>query len=109
MISINWKSCLEKFEYAYSTFFLTVYSTEMIPLILTDGASEEEAGSVQVDFSLNRNIFLLSYLITFCLIFLRWKKVLRVFLSNRPLFFYYSQLFPPVFGPPIPSLNLVLL
>jgi len=59
------------------------YSGGPLVVILSGGASEgDEAGGAS-DFALIQLIFLVIYFITFCLLVLRWKKVIQVVTKER--------------------------
>lgn len=91
---INLVDLLNKFEKVFVVLSLFHYSAALLPVILTGGASEGDGSSMQsVDFSLNRNLFLLNYLIVFALLALRWKKSLQVLRGNYLIFGLITLIF----------------
>ena len=77
---------LRIFEYIFSICSLVHISQAIVPLILTNGSSEGDGVDVRaLDLSINAKISLLIYIITFCLLAVRWKRVLATLSSNKYL------------------------
>ncbi len=94
LISVDLKNLLNKFENIFVVVSIFLYSADVIPLILSGGASEGDGFDyASANLSLNRNLFLLNYLIAFALLALRWKKSLA-FLQGNYLFFALTALLP---------------
>lgn len=74
------------FEYIFSIFSLVHISQAIAPLILTKGANEGDGVDVRaLDLSINAKISLLIYIVTFCLLAIRWKRVLATISSNKSI------------------------
>ena len=74
------------FEYLFSICSLIHISQAIAPLILTNGSSEGDGVDVRaLDLSINAKISLLIYIITFCLLAIRWKKVLGTLARNKSI------------------------
>lgn len=74
------------FEYVFSICSLIHISQAIAPLILTNGSSEGDGVDVRtVDLSINAKISILIYLVTFCLLAIRWKKVLSTLTRNKSI------------------------
>lgn len=74
------------FEYIFSICSLLHVSQAIVPLILTNGASEGDGVDVlTLDLSINAKISLLIYAVTFCLLAIRWKRVVNTIFSNSSL------------------------
>ena len=72
------------FEYIFSIFSLVHISQAIAPLILTKGSSEGDGVDIlALDLSINAKISLLIYIVTFCLLAIRWKRVLGTLSSNK--------------------------
>ncbi len=65
-------------EKAFTVISLIHYSGGPLVVILSGGVSEGEDAGGSSDFALIQLIFLVIYCITFCLLALRWKKVIQV-------------------------------
>lgn len=65
-------------EKAFTVISLIHYSGAPLVVILSGGASEGDGSALPADFALIQLIFLVLYAITFCLLVLRWKKVIQV-------------------------------
>ena len=75
---------LRIFEYLFSICSLVHISQAIVPLILTNGSSEGDGVDVRaLDLSINAKISLLIYIVTFCLLAIRWKRVLTTLSSNK--------------------------
>ena len=70
-------------EKAFTVISLIHYSGGPLVVILSGGASEGDESGGSSDFALIQLIFLVFYLITFCLLVLRWKKVIKVITNNK--------------------------
>lgn len=73
-------------EQVFTVISLLLYSGSPLTVILSGGANEgeEESGAVpQTDSSLILLCFFVNYIITFCLLILRWKKVVYVADKNK--------------------------
>lgn len=73
-------------EQAFTVVSLLLYSGGPLTVILSGGANEgdEETGAApEMDSSLILLLFFVNYIITFCLLVLRWKKVVYVADKNR--------------------------
>ena len=74
------------FEYLFSICSLVHISQAIVPLILTNGSSEGDGVDVRaLDLSINAKISLLIYIVTFCLLAVRWKRVLSTAFNNKSL------------------------
>jgi O-antigen ligase len=65
-------------EKAFTVLSLLHYSGAPLVVILSGGASEGDGSGVAADFALIQLIFLIIYFINFCLLILRWKKVIQI-------------------------------
>ncbi|PSB02091.1 O-antigen ligase family protein [Merismopedia glauca] len=65
-------------EKAFTIISLIHYSGGPLVLILTGGASEGDGSTGGSDFALIQLVFLVIYFINFCLLILRWKKVIQL-------------------------------
>ncbi|BAU66538.1 O-antigen polymerase [Stanieria sp. NIES-3757] len=75
---------LTSFEYLFSVLSLFHLSQGLIPLLLIRGASEGDGSNVSnYDYSINAKISILIYLISFLLLFLRWKKVAAIVTKDK--------------------------
>ena len=84
---------LRIFEYIFSICSLVHISQAIAPLILTNGSSEGDGVDVRaLDLSINAKISLLIYIVTFCLLAIRWKKVLGTLTSNQSLWVFLGVL-----------------
>ncbi|MCC0177342.1 O-antigen ligase family protein [Waterburya agarophytonicola K14] len=92
------------FEYIFSIFSLVHISQAIVPLILTNGSSEGDGVDIRaLDLSINAKISILIYILTFCLLAIRWKRVLGTISSNKSLwillgivcFSYFWSINPP--------------
>ncbi len=70
-------------EKAFTVISLIHYSGGPLVVILSGGASEGDESGGSSDFALIQLIFLVFYLITFCLLVLRWKKVIKIITNNK--------------------------
>jgi len=70
-------------EKAFAVISLMHYSGGPLVVILSGGASEGDGSTGTSDFALIQLIFLVLYLITFCLLVLRWKKVIQVIHKDK--------------------------
>jgi exopolysaccharide production protein ExoQ len=73
-------------EQVFTVISLLLYSGGPLTLILSNGANEgeEESGAVpQTDNSLILVCFFINYIITFCLLIIRWKKVVYIGSKNQ--------------------------
>ncbi len=70
-------------EKAFTVLSLIHYSGGPLVVILSGGASEGDDSEGSADFALIQLIFLVIYLITFCLLVLRWKKVIKVITKDK--------------------------
>ncbi|MBW4660725.1 MAG: O-antigen ligase family protein [Drouetiella hepatica Uher 2000/2452] len=78
---MNWLK--HRVEPALTVLCLFHYSQGALPLILRRGVSEgDNVSSSSFDYSLNLQIFFVIYLLTFFLLFIRWKKVLHTSLKD---------------------------
>lgn len=78
-----WSRWVVRVEYWFNVLSLLLYSSDLIGLLISGGASE--GGGVDIltlDYSLNRQVFFLNYLLTVILVALRWKKVLNMLRQN---------------------------
>lgn len=73
-------------EKAFTVISLIHYSGGPLVVILSGGASEGDDSAGGADFALIQLIFLVIYFITFCLLVLRWKKVIQVVTKERFIF-----------------------
>lgn len=74
---------LVRVEYWFNVLSLLLYSSDLIGLLISGGASEGDGTDIfALDYSLNRQVFFLNYLLTFILVALRWKKVLNTLCQN---------------------------
>lgn len=72
------------FEKIFAICSLIHYSAGVLPLILTQGASEGDRVDINsFNFQLNQLSFLVVYLLTLCFLILRWKKTLVVIKQNK--------------------------
>jgi O-antigen ligase len=69
-------------ELGFTVVCLLLYSSALLPLILSGGASEGEEGPA-ADYALIRLIFALIYLVTFFLLIARSKKVIYLLSKDR--------------------------
>ena len=70
-------------EYIFVITYLILYAAGVVVLILTGGANEGDGKIAQnFDFSLNRFLFFINYIITFFLLVLRWRQTLYTLTSN---------------------------
>ncbi len=72
-------------EYAFTVISLLLYSGGPLTVILSNGANEGETGAPETDSSLILICFFINYLITCCLLILRWKKFLSVLKKDKLL------------------------
>ena len=70
-------------EKAFTVISLIHYSGGPLVVILSGGASEGDEVGGSSDFALIQLIFLVIYLITLCLLVLRWKKVIQVMTKDK--------------------------
>ena len=70
-------------EKAFTVLSLIHYSGGPLVVILSGGASEGDDSDSSADFALIQLIFLVIYLITFCLLVLRWKTVIKVITKDK--------------------------
>ncbi|MBX2864567.1 MAG: O-antigen ligase family protein [Leptolyngbyaceae cyanobacterium MAG.088] len=71
-------------EYFFTIIALFLYSSEMIKLLITGGASEGDGTNMYAfDYSLSSQLYLIIYLFTAILAVLRWKKILFTLLINK--------------------------
>ena len=70
-------------EKAFTVLSLIHYSGGPLVVILSGGASEGDDSDSSADFALIQLIFLVIYLITFCLLVLRWKQVIKVITKDK--------------------------
>ena len=69
---------IKQFEPTFAILAIIHYSANWLPLILSGGASEGDGTDINsFDFTLNVLLFLVTYLISASLLFLRWKKVIK--------------------------------
>ncbi len=73
-------------EKAFTVISLIHYSGGPLVVILSGGASEGDDSAGGADFALIQLIFLVIYFITFCLLILRWKKVIQVVTKEKFIF-----------------------
>ena len=74
---------LIRVEYLFNVLSLLLYSSDIVGLLISGGASEGDGVNIfALDYSLNRQAFLLNYLLTFILVALRWQKVLNMLRQN---------------------------
>ncbi|MEM7064911.1 MAG: O-antigen ligase [Cyanobacteria bacterium P01_B01_bin.77] len=88
------KRLLLLFEYSAAIATLILCSGGPITVILTDGFSQGDQVANQPDFAIMRHLFLLTYVIFFSLLVLRWKKVVYVFQQSPWVLLLF--LFPPI-------------
>ena len=69
-------------EEAFAVVSLLLYSGGPLTVILSGGANEGD-DSGQTNTSLILVLFFLNYLVTFCLLLLRWKKVIKVMKKEK--------------------------
>lgn len=75
---------LNRFEAIFSVFSLIHLSSGILPIILTQGASEGDGIDITVfDLSLISKVSLLIYFCAFVLLVLRWKKVINVVTEGK--------------------------
>lgn len=80
---------LKVFEPAFTVISLFLFSKGIIVLIVTNGATQGDGNDMaSFDFSLVRTTLLATYLVTFALLALRWRKVLALILKDRYISFY---------------------
>ena len=79
----NLRKVLALSEYLFVIICLILYSAGIVVLILMGGASEGEKNATQdFDYTLNRFLFFINYLITFLLLIIRWRRTLYTLTSN---------------------------
>jgi exopolysaccharide production protein ExoQ len=76
-------------------------------VVLANGASEGEAGDVNPDSPIINVIFLAIYLITFCLLLLRWKKVVPVIIKGGLIWPLFGLAIFSIFWSYSPNLTVV--
>jgi exopolysaccharide production protein ExoQ len=72
-------------EHAFTVISLLLYSGGPLTVILSNGANEGdlETGVAEIDSSLILVFFFINYLVTCCLLVLRWKKFLSVLKKDK--------------------------
>lgn len=84
-VKINLMDALDKFERVFVVISLLIYMSAVIPLFITQGASEGDGVDVfSFNYSILNLIFIVNYLITASLLFLRWHKALFFTIHNIP-------------------------
>ena len=73
---------LLKLEKIFTIAALMHFSEGIIPLVLSGGASEGDGAIAPNTQALNAGLFLLIYLITYALLFLRWKRLFHALTQN---------------------------
>lgn len=73
---------LNYFEYIFTVLALVLYSGGPFTVILTGGYSQGDDRIALPDFPIMRKLFLMTYLVIFVLLALRWKKVFYVLRQN---------------------------
>ncbi len=76
------KSWLALFEKTFTMVALIHFSEGFLPLILSRGVSEGEAGFGETSHPLNAGLFVLIYFITYVLLGLRWKRLFYAIAQN---------------------------
>ena len=75
---------LKIFEFIFSIFSLIHISNAITPLILTKGTNEGDGIDISsFDLSINAEISILIYIITWFLLLARWKRLISVFSQNK--------------------------
>ncbi len=92
-------------EKAFTVLSLIHYSGGPLVVILSGGASEGDESEGGSDFALIQLIFLVIYLITFCLLVLRWKKVIKVITKDTFIWLLLGLAIFSVFWSDAPNLT----
>jgi exopolysaccharide production protein ExoQ len=91
-------------EKVFTVISLIHYSGGPLLVILSNGVSEGEEGD-DATFALINIIFSVIYIITFCLLLLRWKKVVTVIASNRLVWLLIGLAISSIFWSASPDLT----
>jgi O-antigen ligase len=107
------KSLLKIFEIVFTVLSVLHFTQGLLPIILMRGYNEGESisggsGLASFDLSMVRNVTYLIYLVTFVLLFLRWKKVILLLTKDKhtwifTIFIFCSFLWSELPGDSLPA------
>jgi exopolysaccharide production protein ExoQ len=83
------------------------YSGGPLYLILSNGASEGDDFDVNPDSPIINLLFLVIYVITFCLLLLRWKRVVPIIIRGRLIWILFGLAICSIFWSYSPGLTIV--
>ncbi|MCC5635516.1 O-antigen ligase family protein [Nostoc sp. CHAB 5844] len=92
-------------EYAFTVVSLLHYSGGPLVVILSGGASEGDGSEGVPNYPLIQLILMVIYIITFCLLVLRWKKVVYVLSKDKFIWLLVALAGISVFWSSIPELT----
>lgn len=93
-------------EKAFTAIALLLHTGGPLNVILSGGYSQGDKQIAEPDFGLTRNLYLLTYLIVFCLLTIRWRKVLYVLQRDRYIWAILALVLLSFFWSEIPSRTL---
>jgi exopolysaccharide production protein ExoQ len=93
-------------EQAFTAIALLLHTGGPLNVILSGGYSQGDKQIAEPDFGLTRNLYLLTYLIVFCLLTIRWRKVLYVLQRDRYIWAMLALVLLSFFWSEIPGRTL---
>ncbi|RMF65465.1 MAG: O-antigen ligase family protein [Cyanobacteria bacterium J069] len=93
-------------EQAFTAIALLLHTGGPLNVILTGGYSQGDKQIAEPDFGLTRNLYLLTYLVVFCLLTIRWRKVLYVLQRDRYIWAILALVLLSFFWSEIPGRTL---
>ncbi|GAB4470253.1 MAG: polysaccharide biosynthesis protein HfsI [Elainellaceae cyanobacterium] len=93
-------------EQAFTAIALLLHTGGPLNVILSGGYSQGDKQIAEPDFGLTRNLYLLTYLVVFCLLTIRWRKVLYVLQRDRYIWAILALVLLSFFWSEIPSRTL---
>ncbi|MFQ3615824.1 MAG: O-antigen ligase [Cyanobacteriota bacterium] len=93
-------------EQAFTAIALLLHTGGPLNVILSGGYSQGDKQIAEPDFGLTRNLYLLTYLVVFCLLTIRWRKVLYVLQRDRYIWAILALVLLSFFWSEIPGRTL---
>lgn len=93
-------------EQAFTAIALLLHTGGPLNVILSGGYSQGDKQVAEPDFGLTRNLYLLTYLVVFCLLTIRWRKVLYVLQRDRYIWVILALVLLSFFWSEIPGRTL---
>lgn len=93
-------------EQAFTAIALLLHTGGPLNVILSGGYSQGDRQIAEPDFGLTRNLYLLTYLVVFCLLTIRWRKVIYVLQRDRYIWVILALVILSFFWSEIPGRTL---